>query len=184
MGANSAPMPPVVYAVFSGEINQDTVQRIINGITSVMGQVTHLHVLFQSGGGYIADGICLYNFFRALTIDLTLYNGGSVSSIAAIAFLGAQHRKRTQYGTFMIHRSHASPQIATAAKLEDIARSLRIDDARTEAILRNHITLTQEQWKALNYENLTFNAEDSVKIGFADAVAEFTPPAGARLFTV
>lgn len=184
MGANPAQMPPVVYAVFSGEINQDTVQRIINGITSVMGQVTHLHVLFQSGGGYIADGICLYNFFRALTVDLTLYNGGSVSSIAAIAFLGARHRKTTQYGTFMIHRSHASPQIATAAKLEDIARSLRIDDARTEAILRNHIILTQEQWNALNYENLTFNAEDSVMIGFADAIAEFTPPPGARLFTV
>ncbi|MBZ5586918.1 MAG: ATP-dependent Clp protease proteolytic subunit, partial [Acidobacteriia bacterium] len=130
------------------------------------GQVTQLHVLFQSGGGYIADGICLYNFFRALTLDLTLYNGGSVSSIAAIAFLGAQHRKTSRFGTFMIHRSHSSPQNATAAKLEDIVRSLRIDDARTEAILRNHITLTQQQWNALNYENLTFSAEDSVRCAF------------------
>lgn len=184
MGAPPQPLPPVVYATFSGEINQDTVGRIISGVTSVMGQVSHLHVLFNSTGGFISDGICLYNFFRALTIDLTLYNGGSVSSIAAIAFLGAAHRKTTQYGTFMIHRSHSSPSGATAAKLEDIARSLRIDDARTEAILRNHIKLVPEQWDRLNYENLTFNAVDSVAIGFAEEIAEFAPPAGARLFTV
>src|SRR5882672_2383880 len=122
MGANPQPLPPVVYATFSGEINQDSVARIIKGVTSVMGQVTHLHVLFNSTGGFISDGICLYNFFRALTLDLTLYNGGSVSSIAAIAFLGAHHRKTSTYGTFMIHRSHSSPQGATASKLEDIAR--------------------------------------------------------------
>jgi hypothetical protein len=50
--------------------------------------------------------------------------------------------------------------------------------------LRNHIKLTAEQWDELNYQNLTFNAEDSVKIGFADEIAEFTPPPGAKLFTV
>jgi len=84
----------------------------------------------------------------------------------------------------MIHRSHSSPSGATAAKLEDIARSLRIDDARTEAILRNHIQLSPEQWERLNYENLTFSAVDSVAIGFAEEIADFAPPAGARLFTV
>ena len=53
-------LPPVVYAVFSGEINQESVRRIITGTTSVMGQVQHVHLLFQSNGGYIGDGICLY----------------------------------------------------------------------------------------------------------------------------
>jgi hypothetical protein len=84
----------------------------------------------------------------------------------------------------MIHRSHSSPQNATAVKLEDIARSLRIDDARTEAILRNHIKLTVEQWGRLDYENLTFNAEDSIKIGFAQEIGEFTPPPNSKIFTV
>jgi ATP-dependent Clp protease, protease subunit len=84
----------------------------------------------------------------------------------------------------MIHRAHNSPQQATASKLEDIARSLRIDDARIEAILRDHIKLEEKQWKDLNYENLTFNAEDAVKIGFAQAIEEFAPPAGSKIFTV
>jgi ATP-dependent Clp protease protease subunit len=177
------PLPKEVYAIFSGEINGASVQRIINGVTSVMGQVEHIHLLFQSNGGYIGDGICLYNFFRALTLDLIIYNGGSVGSIAAIAFLGAKTRKTSKFGTFMIHRSHWSANAATAARLQEAAESLRIDDARTEAILRNHIILSDEQWTALNYKNLTFGAEEAVKIGFAIEIAEFTPPPGARIFT-
>ena len=61
---------------------------------------------------------------------------------------------------------------------------MRLTITRTETILRNHIALTDEQWQRLNYENLTFNANDSVAIGFAQEVAEFTPPAGSKLFTV
>lgn len=143
-----------------------------------------LHLQFQSTGGFIGDGVFLYNFFRALTLDLTIYNSGSVASIAAIAFLGAKHRKVSKYATFMIHRSHNSPQQATAKKLEDIARSLRIDDERTEAILRSHIKLTDDEWKAFDYEDLTFGAEEAVKKGFADAIGDFEPPAGSPIFTL
>jgi len=185
MSSPSPPPPPTeVYAIFSGQIDEASVQRIIHGATSVMGQVERIHLLFQSNGGFIGDGICLYNFFRALTLDLIIYNGGSVSSMAAIAFLGVKKRKTSKYATFMIHRSHRTAQAATAAKLQEAAESLRIDDARTEAILRNHIGLSDEQWTALNYKELTFGAEEAVKIGFADEIAEFTPPPGARIFTV
>jgi hypothetical protein len=36
----------------------------------------------------------------------------------------------------------------------------------------------------LDYENLTFNAEDSIKIGFAQEIGEFTPPPNSKIFTV
>jgi ATP-dependent Clp protease protease subunit len=104
--------------------------------------------------------------------------------MGAIAFLAIKKRKVSRYGTFMIHRSHRNVERGTAAKLEEAAASLRIDDARVEAILREHITLTPEQWKDLNYNDLTFNAEDSVRIGFAQEIAEFTPPPGANIFSV
>ena len=61
-------LPRTVYAVFSGGIDQSTVQRIINAFTTAMSQgVTDVHLLFQSAGGFIGDGICLYNFLRAIT---------------------------------------------------------------------------------------------------------------------
>jgi ATP-dependent Clp protease, protease subunit len=187
MSTQPAPaLPQTVYVVFSGQIDQTSVQRLINAATNVMQQgVKQVHLLFQSNGGFIGDGICLYNFLRAITtLDITIYNGGSVSSMGVIAFLAVKERRTSKHGTFMIHRSHRSMEHATAAKLEEAAASLRIDDARVEAILREHITLTPEQWEELNYNDLTFNADDSVKIGFAQAIAEFAPPPGANIFTV
>src|SRR4051812_644439 len=80
---STSTLPETVYGVFSGEINQESVQRVINGTTLALAQsVRTLHLLFQSGGGYIPDGICLYNYFKALTLDVTIYNGGGVSSMA------------------------------------------------------------------------------------------------------
>jgi ATP-dependent Clp protease protease subunit len=93
-------------------------------------------LLFQSNGGLVGDGICLHNFFRALPIELTLYNVGSIASIAVTAYLGAKHRKASAYAAFMLHRTYASPQAATSDRLHAIAQSVSLDDERTEAILR------------------------------------------------
>src|SRR5215217_2667776 len=56
-------------------------------------RVAHVHMLFQSNGGTVCDGVCLYNFFRSLPISLTLYNTGSVAPVAVVAYLGAHERK-------------------------------------------------------------------------------------------
>src|ERR1700737_2724923 len=96
------------YATFAGPIDQQSVQRFFTSIAAgSANKIEHIHILFQSFGGAVADGICLYNFFRALPIDLTLYNGGNVSSAATIAFLGAKGRKVTANATFMIHRAQS-----------------------------------------------------------------------------
>jgi hypothetical protein len=76
----AAPAPPapqipkIVYAVFCGGIEQATAQKIVNSLTIAMGgKVEHVHLLFQSAGGYVGDGVFLYNFFRSITIEVTLY---------------------------------------------------------------------------------------------------------------
>ena len=82
-------LPPVIYAALSAEINQDSLQRTINAATNIMQNGgKQVHLMFQSGGGFIGDGIALYNFFKALTLDVTIYNTGTVASMAAVAFLG------------------------------------------------------------------------------------------------
>ena len=84
----------------------------------------------------------LYNFFRTIPIELTLYNGGQVSSAGVVAFLGARHRKTSPNATFMIHRSTNTAQFATSTKLTHMAQSLILDDQRCEAIIRNHVNLS------------------------------------------
>jgi ATP-dependent Clp protease, protease subunit len=72
----------------------------------------------QTTGGNVQDGVCLYNYFRTLPVDLSVYNVGSISSAGVIAYLGAKNRKAATLATFMIHRSHASFQGANVDTIQ------------------------------------------------------------------
>lgn len=158
----------------------------MNAFTLAKGNsVEAIHLFFESNGGNVGDGVALYNYFRALTLDLTLYNPGSVSSIAAVAFLGAKHRKASTYATFSFHRTTWTfSQPAKAGELEPRAESLALDDRRTEAIIRAHTTIPEAKWTRLNDYDLWLSAAEAVEYGVADEIAEFSPPGGVMLFNI
>jgi ATP-dependent Clp protease protease subunit len=184
--ASDVPTPPasVVYAIFAGFIDQSAVQRIFQGVcAAITNRIQHIHLLFQSYGGTVGDGVCLYNFFRGLPIGLTLYNVGNVSSAAVIAYLGAHERKTSAYATFMVHRTQSPQQAASAERLHAIAHSVVADDERTEAILRQHLTLSEDQWAIHRTAELWFTAKEAELCGLAE-IGEFAPPLGSMLFQV
>jgi ATP-dependent protease ClpP protease subunit len=180
-----APLPPEVYAVFCGGIEQATAQKIVNALTGAMARkAQHVHVLFQTAGGYVGDGVFLYNFFRTVPIELTLYNGGQISSAGVIAFLGARHRKTSPNATFMVHRSTNTAQFATSTKLKHIAKSLVLDDQRCEAILRSHVTLPAELWAEIEHRDLYLSGTEAIGFNLADEIGEFSPPAGTQVYNL
>src|SRR5689334_19776532 len=89
----NVPQPAPNYGTFCGPITTDTVGRFIHclnvGTQSNSGPI---HILFQSGGGNIGDGIALYNFLRTYPIEVTLYNVGTVASVGVIIYLAAKNR--------------------------------------------------------------------------------------------
>jgi ATP-dependent Clp protease protease subunit len=186
MTAPQTALPNELYGTISGVIDQPALQRILGGFGfASQNGVQTAHVLFQSTGGGIGEGIALYNYFRALQIDLTIYNVGSVSSIAVIAYLGARHRKVSRHGTFMIHRTQTTTQAANTQTIKAFAESAVLFDKNTESILREHIkNLPAEKWAHFNHNDLWFSAEDAVKFGLADEIADFAPPLGAKIFAL
>lgn len=182
----ATPPPNEFFTVFCGPIDQGTVRNLLNSLafaTQGQPEVKHIHILFQSNGGLVGDGICLYNYFSTFPIELTLYNVGSICSIAAVAYLGAKNRKVSSLATFMLHRTTCSPQLANANMLHGLAKTAGIDDKRTEAILRKHVNITDDQWSDLRNHEFWFTAEDAVKSGLATEIGEFAPPKGQRLFS-
>jgi ATP-dependent Clp protease, protease subunit len=178
-------LPSTVYAVYCAGIEQATAQKIVQGITVAIGaKVQSIHAMWQSSGGFVGDGVFLYEFFRSMPIELTLYNVGQISSAGIIAYLGGKYRKTTARATFMIHRSTNSPQFATAAKLKRVAKSLVLDDQRTETILRRHIKLPDQLWDELDYHDLYLSGEEAVAYGLAHEIADFAPPAGTQVFNL
>jgi ATP-dependent Clp protease protease subunit len=183
--AGSPPSQPEVYAMFSGNVDQASLARIMASLgAAANNRVPRLHLLFQSSGGLVGDGVALYNFFKALPIPLTVYNVGSVSSIAALAYLGAEERKVNAHATFMLHRTYASPQAASAERLQAIAKSLLLDDQRTEAILRQHLTLDEARWADHRSNDIWFSAQEAVDAGFATSIGDFAPPKGSLIFSI
>ena len=178
-------LPSDLYAIFCSNIDQASVQRLFNAVaTASQNRVQRVHLLFQSLGGSVADGVCLYNFLKTAPMEIALYNVGSVQSIATVAYLGAKKRRTSARATFAFHRTTASPQAANASLLKNIAGNDTIDDQRTESILRKHIAMPEDKWQALNQGDLWFTAEEALGAKIADEIKEFAPPAGTTIYSL
>lgn len=171
-----------IYGIFAGPIDQAAVARVANGaaVASSNG-VTHCHLAFQSSGGTVPDGVALYNLLRAFPVPITLYNIGSIASAGVIAYLGAGIRVSSRLATFMIHRTTSPPQGMTSERLRATVRSVEIDDARTEEILRG-ISLTKENRDVHQIADLWLSSAEAKEVGLVTEIAEFAPPKGTSLF--
>lgn len=175
--------PNEAWFTLSGDVNSDMVHRVFEAVAAMTEDgITTAHVLVQSNGGYVSDGLCLYNFLARAPTEFHMYNAGAVASIAVILFLSGTRRYASETARFMVHKSHATASPgARPDALNIIVEGLRADDTRTEAILRQHVVLTPEQWGIHQYSDLHLNSRDARAARMIDEVADFAPPRGARL---
>lgn len=171
------------YFTLSGDVNSDMVHRVFDAVAMMTEDgIERAHVLVQSNGGYVSDGLCLYNFLANSPIEFVMYNGGAVASIAVIMFLSGGRRYCSETARFMVHKSHASASPgARPDALNIIVEGLRADDSRTESILRKQVELTKEQWDIHQYSDLHLNSRDAKAAGMVNDIVDFAPPKGAVL---
>lgn len=174
------------WFTLSGDVNSDMVRRIFDAAADMSeDRVGTAHILIQSNGGYVSDGICLYNYLSKLPVRIVTYNAGAVASIAVILFLAGQQRYASETARFMVHKSHASaPNGARPDALRIIVEGLQADDVRTEQILRQHVDLTDEHWRVHAYSDLHLTAKEAQAVGLVDAVRDFAPPKGVRVSNI
>jgi ATP-dependent Clp protease protease subunit len=171
------------WFTLSGDVNSDMVHRLFEAAAGMTEDgVETAHVLVQSNGGYVSDGLCLYNFMANSPIEFVMYNGGAVASIAVIMYLAGSRRYASETARFMVHKSHATASPGSRPDaLNIIVEGLRADDARTESILRKHVGLTPEQWAIHQYSDLHLNSRDAKVAGMIEDIRDFAPPKGAPL---
>ncbi len=174
------------FFTLSGDVNSDMVHRMFEAVSQMTARgVDTAHVLVQSNGGYVSDGLCMYNFLSKMPIKFVMYNAGAVASIAVILYLAGTQRYASDTARFMVHKSHATASPGSRPDaLEIIVDGLRADDARTEQILRKHVELTPEQWAVHAYSDLHLTALEAKSAGMIDDVADFIPPRGAHIINI
>lgn len=175
-----------LYATLAGRIDEALVQRLLTQMANAVSSgVQELHLMIQSTGGIINDGISLYNYLRGLPLALTTYNTGTVQSIAVSMFLAAKRRKASLSATFMIHKAtfYASSP-TTSVQLSAATQSLKVDDDRIERILKQYIRMPEDKWEAHRYVDIFITAEEALSYGMIDEIADFRPPPGATLINI
>lgn len=174
------------YFTLSGDVNSDMVRRVFNAVADITeDKLTTAHILIQSNGGYVSDGICLYNFLSKLPFDIITYNAGAVASIAVTLFLAGRHRHASDTARFMVHKSHATASPGSRPDaLSIIVEGLRADDMRTERILRGQVNLTDEQWQVHAYSDLHLTADQALEVGMIESIRDFAPARGKRLTNI
>jgi len=113
-------------------------------------------ILFSSWGGSLHEGFALYNFLRALPIRLTMWNIGSVESVANTVFLAADQRFACPQTYFKLHGFEwGFPQPATIdhEKLKEISLSLGTDESRYLSILKERSTATDDEIARFDFFN-------------------------------
>ena len=173
-----------VYGIFAGPIDQAAINRISNGIAvASSNSVTHIHMAFHTLGGDAGAGVALFNLLRAATMPTTLYNFGTVASAGVTAFLGASNRVASIHANFMIHRVVSPALAATSERLNAMARSVVLDDARTEAIfVEAKLKISAEQRAVHNAADLWLSADEALAANLITEIKEFAPPKGVQLF--
>jgi ATP-dependent Clp protease protease subunit len=183
MSEDQAKQGKEAYFTLSGDVNSDMVHRVFEAVAAMSEDgIDTAHVLVQSNGGYVSDGLCLYNYLANAPVRFVMYNGGAVASIAVILFLSGSRRYASETARFMVHKSHATASPGSRPEaLSIIVEGLRADDARTESILRKHVELSPEQWAIHQYSDLHLNSRDAKIAGLINDIADFAPPKGAML---
>jgi len=94
----------IAYLGYTGQVDSSGVSRIASALNkAVNDRFDEVQLCFSSLGGYVADGIYLYNHIRGLPMNIVAHNIGSVSSIAVAVFVAANERYCSQHAMFMIH---------------------------------------------------------------------------------
>lgn len=99
------PKMKVIYLNYFDQINDVKTKVLMATITEIIAKQKPdvLYFLFSSGGGYVNAGITLYNFLRALPVEVVMHNIGSIDSIATVIFLAGNKRYAAKHSTFLFH---------------------------------------------------------------------------------
>jgi ATP-dependent Clp protease, protease subunit len=174
------------YLAYTGGIDAAGVTRIAAALNSAMSEgCSEVHLSFNSLGGYVADGIYLYNHIRSLPVDVVIYNCGSVSSIAVAVFLAAQQRYCSSHAMFMIHPTVIpSSEGMGAERLRSALNAALADDMRTENILRQRANIPERLLVARRARDIHINPEKAAEYGIVHGVREFALPPGEKITLV
>ena len=129
----------------------------------------------------MTHGVTLYNTLRALPIELTTHNVGSVNSIGNVVFLAGNPRYASANSTFMFHG--VGFDVKTPTRFEEkIVRerldAILADQKKIASIISGRTKLKQSDVKRLFRQAVTRDPDYALSNGVIDEIREARIPEG------
>lgn len=174
------------YYGFTGIIEPGSATRIASAVNlAVNSGYDEIYLCLSSTGGFVADGIYLYNHIRSLPVRVITHNIGTVASIAVAVYVAGTERYCSEHGVFMMHPTEMpQPGNMRAETLQSLLDAALADDQRTENILRQRTSIPDEALGARRFTEFYITPEKAVEFRLCDAVCDFTLPHGNEILQI
>ena len=144
-----------------------------------------IHLLIESPGGFLSDGVALYNDLRARArsgVTVTAEARGVVASAAVLPFLAADTRTMTTGTALMVHNPWSLLLLAGEADdIEDtvtkVVAGLRSAEKTYREVLVERTGASRQKVTTWLKDETWFAPEEAVAAGFATAVIADTAAA-------
>lgn len=162
------------FLIYQGPINAAGVRNAEILATEALREGVKRVVLFLcSGGGDVTSGIGLYNFLRALPLNVDTHGFGIIGSIAATIFLAGQRRTVTRTSMFTLHAA----SYVEGPKAGQVAENTALISLPFKEQLGWSSDELFAHFGSANETYLT--AVEAVQLGIATELAELTLPRDA-----
>lgn len=169
-------MPTDRCLTFIGPIRQPATNSFrVALLTMVNEGAERVTVLFSSDGGSTDEGLVLYEFLRALPLELTFHAIGHVGSIAIPVFLAADERYAVPEARFFFHEySWTHPAAATVSQttMEEQTLLLNASIGWTKRTIKARTKLKDGDFKTrkLLEKPVLLSAAEAADVGLVQAV--------------
>ncbi len=181
--------PPTIYINFFDGINDSKVKTLMGMVSQIVAQhkPQTLYFLFSSPGGQVNAGIVLYNFLRALPVEIVMHNTGAVDSIGTVIFLAGAKRYAASHSTFLFHGVQtifqANAQFGHVQLVEQLSM-LRQDENKIAGIISERSQLTLAEIKELFHQGESKDISFAKDKGIIHDVREPAIPKDAPFITI
>lgn len=173
---------------FAGEVNQNTVNQLIQTVNERLKQdFNQFTLLISSGGGYVAPGITAYNFLKGIPAKVITHNYGSADSIAVILFCAGAKRICAPNARFLLHGvgfNVTQPIRFEEKQLDERIKSLKIDRENIAKIIAENCKKTQKQVEHDLFEVKVLNPDEAKKYGLVHEIKAHLFFKGAEVINI
>lgn len=144
-------------------------QDFINEVKEIKEDSFDLHI--NSPGGFVDDGLAIYNYLNRLDKHITVYIDGIAASIASIIAMAGDKIIMPENAQLMIHNAWTI-MAGNKETFRDIADDLEMVDKNLANILHARSGLDIDKITNMMSEETYINGIDALEMGFADEVEE------------